>query len=283
MFSLILYLYALVAFGGAGDFTANDSVSDNIVHIEPLPEQIPALVPVAESLLHAGKNLPPTPEYQADADAKTLYFGSDGLAVETAAPGGYYRKVLGKTADGRLAVQDFYQDNDQAQTEISLLVKDADPSDFSFDPVDSKTVWYRPDGSIKFIADMQAGKLLGYYNHYLDNLLIAQYDLGTADETTLAELPGWGRIDNAFFYPDGRYMTAYVQNGQQTYAIYFRTDGSPILALNFNYYDPAAPHEGTYRAWKADGSPAPLDEAQKEIEAIEQTLATYWQQYQDDL
>ena len=277
MIKLILYLYAALFLG------SNADMDNTPVALAPLPAATPQLEPVADTLLHARKNLPETPRYQADAEPETLYFDADGLPVEAAAQGGYYRKILGKSADGRLAVQDFYQDNDQAQTGISLLGKDADPADFSFDPVDSKTVWYRADGSIKFIADMQAGKLTGYYNHYLDNLLIAQYDLGTADDISLAELPGWGRIDSATFYPDGRYMIAFVQGETEPLAVYFRADGSPLVALYLNHFDPDNPREDTYRAWQADGSAANWSDVEQDVQAMEPTLTARWEQYQNDL
>lgn len=282
MLKFILYFYAASLFGGQSLNTDPSEQEPAIVQLAPFPEQIPQLVPVADTLLHAEKNLPETPKYQTDKEIKTLYFSADATPSDTPAEGGYYRKILGKTADGRLAVQDFYQDNDQAQTGVSLLVKDADPTDFSLDPVDSKTVWYRKDGSIKFIADMQAGKTLGYYNHYLDGRLIAQYDIGTEDDTTLAQLPGWGRIDSAVLYPDGRYMAAYVQGETQPLSVYFRADGSPLIALYLDYFDPEEPREGSYRAWKADGSPAAWDDVKEDMRTVEATLTTHWEQYQND-
>ena len=38
-------------------------------------------------------------------DEQTWYFDHDGNPTETASPGGYYRKALGQTADGRRVVQ----------------------------------------------------------------------------------------------------------------------------------------------------------------------------------
>lgn len=280
MLKLILYFYAVSFIAAQPPAPDLPDPAHADIYFTPLPAEAPQLEPVVGDILHADTFLPETPAYQADSDPQTLYFDAQGLPAEAAAAGGYYRKVLGKSGDGRLVVQDFYQDNDQAQTGVSLLVKDADPADFSFDPVDSKTVWYRADGSVKAIADLESGDIIGYFNYYQDNKLMLQYSL---NGLMPAEVPDWGYIGSALFYPDGRYMTVYVSNhDDHTVSIHFRADGSPILATNLDAFDPGNPQEGTYRAWQADGSPMPLADAQKEAEPIEAAAAERWMQYEQD-
>ena len=70
-------------------------------------------------------------------DEQTWYFNAGGSPVDQATAGGYYRKALGKTADGRLVVQDYYQDSGKPQTAPFILKKDSDPHDFDSDNSDS--------------------------------------------------------------------------------------------------------------------------------------------------
>ena len=55
---------------------------------------------------------------------------------------GYYRKELGKTADGRLVVQHFYQNSDKPASAPFLLKKDAAP-DSGIENADGKIVQYQ--------------------------------------------------------------------------------------------------------------------------------------------
>ena len=77
--------------------------------------------------------------------------------MDKASAGGYYRKTLGKTADGRLVVQDYYHDGGKPQTAPVILKKGANPHSFANDINDSKTVWYRKDGSIEAVQEFKDG------------------------------------------------------------------------------------------------------------------------------
>ena len=82
---------------------------------------------------------------------------------------GYYRKELGKTADGRLVVQHFYQNSDKPASAPFLLKKDAAP-DSGMENADGKIMlasddWahdngaalaYRQDGSLLYTRIIQA-------------------------------------------------------------------------------------------------------------------------------
>ena len=109
------------------------------------PARITATLP--ENILDAKQAATIALDY-TPGDEQTWYFDHDGNPTETASPGGYYRKALGQTADGRRVVQDYHQDNNTPQTAPFILKNDSDPHDFNSDNADSKTVWYRKDGSI---------------------------------------------------------------------------------------------------------------------------------------
>lgn len=269
MLKTILTLY-IIAFLAPPDSLPSSAEAE--LALPELPLEAPRLEPVADNLLHADKNLPQALQYQAQTDLPVIHYDAQGNGVDAAVAGGFYRKFLGKTAEGQHVVQDFYQDNDQPQTGPSLLKKDADPKDFSVEMVDSKTVWYREDGSISDIADIKDGIYLNYNHHYRNGLLVMKSQHSSGAE--LDTLPGWGDIYRAYFYPDGRYLAVFVEglNGESYFA-YFRADGSPILAGLTEFFTADTPPEGSYFAWKADGSTATLEDVRSESDAVMETLS----------
>ena len=119
--------------------------------VQPLPESILDAKQAAYNPIDYTPLLPP-------ATTAPLYAGHDGKPAAKPVSGGYYRKTLGNTTDGRHVVQDYYQDSDTPQTAPFTLKKDANPRDFSTAAVDGKIVWYRKDGSIRAIQQYKNGE-----------------------------------------------------------------------------------------------------------------------------
>ena len=135
--------------------------------VQPLPEDILDAKQAAHNPIDYTPLLPP-------ATTAPLYADHDGKPVKGSAPGGYYRKTLGNTADGRRVVQDYYQDSDTPQTAPFTLKKDANPRDFSTAAVDGKIVWYRPDGSIRAIQQYKNGEAVSpLYTYHEGRLAVA--------------------------------------------------------------------------------------------------------------
>lgn len=159
-------------------------------------------------------------EYTPTAAKQTLYFNASGQAAEHAAAGGFYREILGRTADGRTVAQDFYQDIAKRQTAPFILKAGADPKDFSSEAMDSKGVWYRPDGSLFYLQNYQNGKEHGPATYYQDGLpLIQSHDAG---------------LRSLFFYNDGKILgELLVKNPEsadmEQILTLFRTNGSAIV------------------------------------------------------
>ena len=80
-------------------------------------------------------------------DEQTWYFNAGGSPVDQATAGGYYRKALGKTADGRLVVQDYYQDSGKPQTAPFILKKTATRTTLT-----ATTATAKPSGTAKTAA-----------------------------------------------------------------------------------------------------------------------------------
>ena len=108
------------------------------------------------------------------APAPDLYADRDGKPSEQPVPGGFVRKTLGKTADGRLVVQDYYQDSGTPQTAPLTLKKGADPRDFTTAAVDGKAVWYSVEGDIFAIQQYQNGESTSPLRYYREGRLSEQ-------------------------------------------------------------------------------------------------------------
>ena len=170
--------------------------------------------------------------YTPHSDEQTWHFDAQGNPAEKASAGGYYRKSLGKTADGRLVVQDYYQDSGKPQTAPFILKENANPHDFSGDNSDSKTVWYRRDGSLDAIQDYRDGKPFGRLNIYDDGRLVAQF--ARDDEQTEDPADPYNQLDIAkgirLYYPSGNIMAFIDYEDDERAELYYREDGSPFLA-----------------------------------------------------
>ena len=178
---------------------------------------------------------------------------------------GYYRKELGKTADGRLVVQHFYQNSDKPASAPFLLKKDAAP-DSGMENADGKIVQYQKDGSIFAVETRRDGKAAGRTNYYENGRLFAQTTLpaGMTEKEALP-LPETFAHAARLYYPDGKIMLAsddwahdngaalaYRQDGSLLYTRIIQADGTPQITL-----------------WDAAGNPlqagAAYQKAEKEV------------------
>lgn len=156
-------------------------------------------------------------EYTPVAEKQVFYFNSASQSVSEPAAGGYYRELLGHTADGRAVIQDFYQDVGKPQTQPAILVKGADLADFSTDTMDSKGVWYRPDGSLFQVQEFSGGKDTGPAWFFENRLVSAKLE----DDTV------------TYYYPDATVLAVQTLMKAESAAEMrlFRENGSPLLYL----------------------------------------------------
>ena len=195
-----------------------------------------------------------------------------GLPTRRAVSGGYIRKILGKTADGRLVVQDYYQDSGTPQTAPLTLKKDADPADFSPTAVDGKIVWYRPDGSIRAIQQYRDGAAVSPLNYYHEGRLAIQEPLpGQPDDPyqQLSEL-----ADGIRYYHKNGQILAFDRN-PFTYALY-DDQGKPLyIQITYLSHSPDSYHWNTLNTTPADQQEArrkTLDAAWARKTMLEQLL-----------
>ena len=216
-----------------------------------LPQRLDVKLPDSIRLAEQAAKLAPL-DY-TPGEGKTYYFDAKGNKAEKPVPDGYYRKILGKTADGRTVVQDFYQDSDKPQIAPAILRQGAAEDDFDGDLSDSTLVNYNRDGSVSAIVPLQDGKATGHPALYHNGVLVAQAPLpeGGSDAndpfTALAAYPAHGRM----FYPDGTLM-AIVPSGDNkdaATAALWRADGSLLMSQRKQ----GDKDDATF--WSTDGKP----------------------------
>lgn len=251
MKALLLYLY-FVMHGTTPPPAPNETVT---------PYERPAAIAAAldESRFSADIAAQAIPDYVADNNGEILYFSADGRAAEAPVEGGFSRKVLGKTADGRPVVQDYYLESGAPQTGVTELVKDADLTDFSTAILQGRAVWYREDGSIYSHADFKDGGIASPHHYYLSGQLAAQIEErpeGIAGDTPY----GNGTLVLQFFHPNGKPIMRRYDLGEKRVDIFYREDGSPIALSEVD-----SEH---IQFWQRDGSAAEMGEITGEYIAI---------------
>ena len=85
------------------------------------------------------------------------YFNSDSQIASAPSNEGYYRELLGKTADGKRVVQDFYQSSQTPQTAPFVLADDANIESFDSDGSNGRIVWFSRGGDVAQIGDFKQG------------------------------------------------------------------------------------------------------------------------------
>lgn len=198
-----------------------------------LPQRLDVKLPDSIRLAEQAAKLAPL-DY-TPGEGKTYYFDAKGNKAEKPVQDGYYRKILGKTADGRTVVQDFYQDSDKAQIAPSILRKGAAEDDFSGDLSDSTLVNYNRDGSVSAIVPLQDGKATGHPALYHNGVLVAQAPLpggGSDANDPFTALAAYATTHGRMFYPDGTLM-AMIPSGDSkdaATAALWRADGSLLMS-----------------------------------------------------
>ena len=194
--------------------------------------------------------------YQPAAEKQVVYFDKDGKPADKPSPGGYYREVLGAMPDGRLVVQDFYQDNGKPQTLPSILKQGAEVHDFSGGNIEGLLVWLQPDGSIHAAAEVSQGKS-DWNVFYRDGRILAQ--ISASNEQLV------------LFYADGRPMLwgRKTDDGQKIMDTYYSGGGR---MSRISSRPGQKPEDAEVAAWDRQGKPAALPDVREDMEAVMSAL-----------
>ena len=185
---LIALAFALGSLSAQSETAASASVTVGDI---TLPQRLAAL---PDDIFFADKAVARAHIDYTPGDEQTWYFDHDGNPTETASPGGYYRKALGQTADGRRVVQDYYQDSGKPQTTLFIQRADAAADDFRAEMADSPVATYSRSGAILRVNyPVRADKSTHRSASYIDGRLLMQDALppGVSDpDGPLARIAG---------------------------------------------------------------------------------------------
>ena len=189
-------------------------------------------------------------DYTPDA-IQTYYYDAKHQPASQPVQDGYYREVLGKTADGRALVQHFYQNSGKPATAPFLLRPGAAP-DSGLENTD-----------IFAVQTWRDGKAAARTNYYENGRLFAQSALpaGVAEADPLP-LPEAFAHAARLFYPNGQLMLASDHWAQDNgAALAYRQDGS-LLYLRLIQAGEAP----QITLWDASGNPLPAGAASQKAE-----------------
>ena len=150
-----------------------------------------------------------------------------------------HRKILGETADGRLVIQDYYQNSDRPRTAPYILNRYGDPRATIIINADSKLVWYNQDGSVYAIQHYHDGQPAGYLSYYRNGRLVAQKPRPGSDHDFYG-IGGKATAGTRYYYDDGHFLALEYQYGRigRCYTALlclegeslYAPDGTPLLA-----------------------------------------------------
>ena len=170
--------------------------------------------------------------------------------------GGFYRIILGKTAAGHCAVQDFYADTDQKQVE-PLIVAQKDCDNFNTFGYDGTWIPYDENQQIdNAMARFKDGKVLNAVIQEKlpeENLNILTY-FDFADEsknTVTAKMP-----DNRIV------VVVYNNQTSEQFTMFGKNDQNKPAVLQFQFVNGQADFATSHR-W-IDGKENPMDKKQFE-------------------
>ena len=224
-----------------------------VVEVSDMDVPLRLTTTLPENLLDAAKVM-------AEADIGTRVHGAEkifycdaaGQKAAQAVAGGYFRKLLGKTADGRQVVQDFYQDSGKPRTSLFALRADAAADDFRKQMADSPVVTYNHDGStLNLYYPVAADKTTQRFALYDEGHLLLQTALppGTNDPTdSLHELRAF--VDYQRLYtPAGALLMRRPPQDGDGITVAYRADGSLLATISKDA------DGGQVRYWAANGLP----------------------------
>ncbi|MBS9777159.1 MAG: hypothetical protein KGV50_00210 [Gammaproteobacteria bacterium] len=195
--------------------------------------------------------------YTPSKNEETYYFDKDENVVKKPVVDGFYRKILGTTAEGQIVGQDFYQDGKSPQTAPFLFIKGASLTDFDTSQNEGEMVWFKKDGAIDKIAILKSGKISSSVV-FCDNEYIC---LQTTDQSVVVY---YKNSDNIMFYAQGKS----VEN--LTTVTLFRKDSSALFKMSVK------DDKKNILAWDASGATIEpelvKDEAQGLFEKLDEVL-----------
>ena len=133
------------------------------------------------------------------------YYDAEHRENAKPAKGGYYRMLLGRTAEGKAVVQDFYQDSKTKQIDPVVIPDDKDLKNFdAFSAADGRMVWYTPEGEVKEFQDIKNHKSVTSGRYENGKLALKTEDIGNTLHIQLYHDNGKLAFDGSGSYDDSQ-------------------------------------------------------------------------------
>lgn len=184
-------------------------------------------------------------QYTPHKNVKVYHYTAQGELADAPQISGFYREILGVTADGRTVAQDRYQESQLLQTAPFVLKKDAEDSSFDSADMDGEGIWFAPDGSLE---SYQPFEYLQF--QFRNGKLWSQSN--TADKT------------QAYYHDDGTTVLAHINNANHGILTLFREDGGAIVQIHLD-------EKQKFRqrfAWDAQGKSVPFETVEQEVRPL---------------
>lgn len=174
------------------------------------------------------------PDYRPLKTDNVYYFDAGGRPAQQPQTTGYYRKILGKQANGKLWVQDFYQNNQKPYTSAYSLnnINEAENT-----PLFSRPLYFYPDGSLYLAARKTANRSKNETWFFHNNQAVAQIRQDTPTDTSETRL----------FHPNGKTAAIIRTHGSEQHILLFYPHGRAMLQID------STPAQSSRLAWTAEG------------------------------
>ena len=153
------------------------------------------------------------------------YYDGEFRKKAKPAKGGYYRMLLGRTAEGRAVAQDFYQDNGTRQSSPFIIPDDqklklADPFDIG---LNGKIAFYSREGRLQRISRYQNGLAVEEWRYDLKGRLINHTSTTPSGDSSILTYGENGKLLHSFTFQEDTGSSAY-----------YRPDGSLIYTIRYD-------------------------------------------------
>ena len=272
------------------------------VEVDGIAVPLRATSVLAEDVLDADQAVARARLDYTPGKESVIFFNANDRKIARPVESGYFQRTLGKTADGRTVVQDFWQDtatkrsapyaltrraaatNDhgiatllpplQAGRALGRALARLRAPDAANGVVDSTAVLYDRNGAVVLIIPTHAGEPAGFTGYYEDGRLRGQLPpLSHGSDTADSELPefhAFAAAHSRMYYPDGRLLALLPQdNAANGLILFYRADGSLLATINPD-------REPSVRLW--DGAGTPLTEGTTAYQAATAELQPLLQQ-----
>jgi len=159
------------------------------------------------------------------------YYDGEFRKKAKPAKGGYYRMLLGRTAEGRAVAQDFYQDNGTRQSSPFIIPDDkklklADPFDIG---LNGKIAFYSREGRLQRISRYQNGLAVEEWRYDLKGRLINHTSTTPSGDSSSLTYGENGKLLHSFTFKEDTGFSAF-----------YRPDGSLIYTIRYDVSEDSA-------------------------------------------